>query len=245
LLQQSRSVDVLGSDASELNASSIKFLCWNIKKGLKPNWQEDLQDLANGKDLVIIQEAILHSDLTEAFDESVHCSFAKGYKTKKRTTGVMTISKHEPVRRHQLRSWEPWLATPKCTNITEYALSDTEETLIVVNIHAINFTLGVKQFRKQIEKIREVLVGHEGPIILSGDFNTWRKKRMRILDALTIELGLDALTFQVDHRKTVFGQLLDHIYVRALTPESTGTHHVQSSDHNPLSAELSFSWSLA
>ena len=50
----------------------------------------------------------------------------------------------------------------------------------------------------------------------------------------------DALTFKEDHRKTVFGQMLDHIYVRSLTPENTGTHNVKSSDHNPLSAELSF-----
>ncbi len=225
--------------SSMLDASSISFLCWNIKKGMKPNWQKDLLDLANGKDFVIIQEAILHSDLTEAFDGLVHWSFTKGYKTKKCTTGVMTISKHEPLRRHNLTSWEPWLATPKATNITEYALSGTEETLIVVNIHAINFTFGVKQFRKQIDKIRKVLDRHNGPIILSGDFNTWRKKRMNILEALAIEHDLDALSFQVDHRKTVFGKLLDHVYVRALTPETTGTHHVKSSDHNPLSAKLS------
>ena len=245
MFYQNQSVDTRSSDASELNASSINFLCWNIKKGLKANWREDLLDLANGKDLVIIQEAILHSDLTDAFDESLHCSFSKGYKTKKRTTGVMTVSKFEPVKRHHLTSWEPWLATPKCTNITEYALTDTEETLVVVNIHAINFTIGVKQFRKQIDGIRQILAGHQGPVILSGDFNTWRKKRMKILEALAIEYGLDALTFQVDHRKTVFGQLLDHIYVRQLTAESTGTHLVESSDHNPLSAELSSIWSLA
>lgn len=232
-------------DVSESNDSSINFLCWNIKKGLKPNWKEDLLDLADGKDLIIIQEAILDSDLTDAFDESSHCSFSKGYKTKKHTTGVMTVSKFEPVKRHHLTSWEPWLATPKCTNITEYALADTEETLVVVNIHAINFTFGVKQFRNQIDKIRQVLARHNGPVILSGDFNTWRKKRMKILESLAIEHGLDALTFQVDHRKTVFGQLLDHIYVRQLTAESTGTHEVRSSDHNPLSAELSSSWSLA
>jgi len=245
LLHQNRSVTVIESKASELDSASINFLCWNIKKGMKPNWRKDLLDLADGKDLVIIQEAVLHSDLTEAFDKSVHWTFAKGYKTKKRTTGVMTISKHEPVKRHHLTCWEPWLATPKCTNITEYALSDTEETLIVVNIHAINFTLGVKQFRKQIDKVHKELTKHKGPIILSGDFNTWRKKRMKILDTLAIEHGLDALTFQEDHRKSVFGQMLDHIYVRSLTPESTGTHYVKSSDHNPLSAELSFSWSLA
>lgn len=245
MLHQNQSVTTHGLNTSELNASSINFLCWNIKKGLKPNWREDLLGLANGKDLVIIQEAILHSDLTDVFGDSSHCSFSKGYETKKRTTGVMTVSKYEPVKRRHLTSWEPWLATPKCTNITEYALTNTKERLVVVNIHAINFTFGVKQFRKQIDKIRQVLAGHKGPVILSGDFNTWRKKRMKILDALAIEHGLDALTFQVDHRKTVFGQSLDHIYVRELIAESTGTHHVRSSDHNPLSAELSFSRSLA
>jgi endonuclease/exonuclease/phosphatase (EEP) superfamily protein YafD len=211
-----------------------------MNKGLRPNWREDLLELANGKDLVIIQEAILHSDLTEAFDELVHCSFAKGYKTKKRTTGVMTISKHQPLRRHSHTCWEPWLATPKATNITEYALSDTDETLIVINIHAINFTFGVKQFRMQIDKVRKILADHKGPLILSGDFNTWRKKRMQILESLAFEYELNALSFQVDHRKTVFGQLIDHVYVRALTPESTGTHHVKSSDHNPLTAEFRF-----
>ena len=245
MFYQNQSVTKGSADTSGLDAANINFLCWNIKKGLKPNWREDLLDLAEGKDLVIIQEAILHSDLTDAFDESLHCSFSKGYKSKKRTTGVMTISKYEPIKRHHLTCWEPWLATPKCTNITEYALTDTEETLVVVNIHAINFTIGVKQFQKQIDKIRQVLKGHQGPVILSGDFNTWRKKRMKILESLALEQGLDALTFQVDHRKTVFGQMLDHIYVRQLTAESTGTHHVRSSDHNPISAELSSSWALA
>ena len=115
MFQQLESVTSLNSNASALDATSINFLCWNIKKGLKPNWKEDLSDLANGKDLVIIQEAVLHADLTEAFDETSHLSFSKGYKTKKHTTGVMTISKHEPVRRHYLTCWEPWLATPKCT----------------------------------------------------------------------------------------------------------------------------------
>ncbi len=243
--QQNQSLAELDSGSSAVNASSINFLCWNIKKGMKPNWREDLSDLADGKDLVIIQEAVLGSEITDAFNETVHWSFSKGYQTKSCVTGVMTISKHEPLRQYNLTCWEPWLATPKATNITEYALSNTDETLVVVNIHAINFTFGVKQFSKQIDKVRKVLETHKGPIILSGDFNTWRKKRMKILEALAIEHELDALSFQEDHRKTVFGQLLDHIYVRALTPQNTDTHRVKSSDHNPLSAELRFSWSFA
>ena len=228
------------SSCSKLDSSSINFLCWNIKKGKKSEWQQDLQNLSHEKDLVIIQEAILGADLTELFDDSMHWSFGKGYKNKSNISGVMTISKHMPIRQHSLTCWEPWLATPKATNITEYALSDTSQTLIVINIHAINFTFGVKQFQRQIDKIRNVITEHDGPVILSGDFNTWRKKRMKIIDSLAKEHDLNALSFQQDCRKTVFGQMLDHIYVRALIPESTGTHFVKSSDHNPLSAELRF-----
>jgi len=61
---------------------------------------------------------------------------------------------------------------------------------------------------------------------------------MKILEAFALEFELEALSFDEDHRKTVFGQLLDHIYVRALVPESTSTHRVKSSDHNPFTAEL-------
>ncbi len=245
MYQNNQSIAAFEGKSSTSDASVINFLCWNIKKGLDKNWQDDLSDLIDGKDLVVIQEAVLHSDLTKVFDESVHWTFAKGYKSRKHTTGVMTISKHQPIREHRLTCWEPWLGTPKCTNITEYALSDSEETLIVVNIHAINFTLGVKQFRMQIEKICKELSNHNGPVILSGDFNTWRKKRKKILDKLAFRHGLTALSFQEDHRKVIFGQVLDHIYVRALVPESTDTYNVQSSDHNPIAAELRFGWSLA
>jgi endonuclease/exonuclease/phosphatase (EEP) superfamily protein YafD len=97
----------------------------------------------------------------------------------------------------------------------------------------------------QIEKICKELSNHNGPGILSGDFNTWRKKRKKILDKLAFRHGLTALSFQEDHRKVIFGQVLDHIYVRALVPESTDTYNVQSSDHNPIAAELRFGWSLA
>jgi len=225
---------------SELDATNINFLSWNIKKGQMAKWRDDLLDLADGKDLVIIQEAVLGSDLTEAFDEPRYWSFSTGYQTKSRVTGVITFSSSEPLTQCNLTSWEPWLGTPKATSITEYGLSGTDETLVVVNIHAINFTFGVTQFQRQIDQVRQVVAGHKGPVILSGDFNTWRKKRMDILESLAMDLDLDALLFQEDHRKTVFGHYLDHIYVRALTAESTRTHFVKSSDHNPLSAELRF-----
>lgn len=221
---------------AELDSTEIKVLNWNIKKGQMAEWRNDLMDLAAGKNLVIIQEAIHHADFIEALEQRNHWSFTKGYKTKSQVTGVMTFSDVEPITQCSLTSWEPWLGTPKTINITEYGLSGIDETLVVVNIHAINFSFGVSQFQQQIDQIKHALADHEGPIILSGDFNTWRKKRMTILESLATELELDALSFQEDHRTSVFGYHLDHIYVRALKTENTATYLVNSSDHNPLTA---------
>jgi endonuclease/exonuclease/phosphatase (EEP) superfamily protein YafD len=111
--------------------------------------------------------------------------------------------------------------------------------MLVVNIHAINFTLGVADFRKQLEQIRPVLAGHPGPIILSGDFNTWRKKRADILDAFADEFSLIPVEFYNDHRKIFFGRPLDHIFVRGLQIGASDTRQLESSDHNPLLVEFS------
>jgi endonuclease/exonuclease/phosphatase (EEP) superfamily protein YafD len=46
------------------------------------------------------------------------------------------------------------------------------------------------------------------------------------------------LNFDEDHRKRVFGQPLDHIYVRGLEVLEATTRDVDSSDHNPMSARL-------
>lgn len=224
---------------SELDSTNIEVLSWNIKKGQLAEWRNDLQELADGKDLIIIQEAVLSSDLIELFKERMHWSFSTGFKTNKRVTGVMTFSNSEPLTQCNLSNVEPWLGTPKATNITEYGLSSSDETLVVVNIHAINFTFGVNQFQEQIDQIYEVLADHEGPIILSGDFNTWRKKRMEILESLVVKLDLEALSLNEDHRKSVFGHRLDHIYIRELIAKNSTSHLVKSSDHNPITATFS------
>jgi endonuclease/exonuclease/phosphatase (EEP) superfamily protein YafD len=233
-----RLADTFASEGPELNPDNISLLSWNIKKGQRALWQDDFSELAAGKDLVLIQEAALQPDLTETLTDFFHWAFGPGYRTKQNLTGVMTFSNSVPMTHCNLTSWEPWLRTPKATTVTEYGLSGSDETLVVVNIHAVNFTFGVAEYESQISQVREVLADHSGPIILSGDFNTWRKKRLRILESMTDDLGLHALSFEDDHRTTVFGNRIDHIYVRGLTAEATATRQVTTSDHNPLSAEL-------
>ena len=236
--------DTLGQSqadtSTELDAGSISLLSWNIKKGSARQWSDDLVAVGAGRELVLIQEAVVGPKLSESILGLNYRAFAPGYRTGNQLSGVMTLSSSPPLTHCNLTNDEPWLQTPKATAVTEYGLKGTEQTLVVVNIHAINFSLGVEDFRRQIDQIRWVLGSHTGPVILSGDFNTWRPARQAIVETLAEELNLDAVDFEEDHRTRFFGQTLDHLYVRGLTLTASSTYKVESSDHNPLAAELRF-----
>ena len=218
--------------------SKLSFISWNIKKGMHQNSYQDLLKLAAGKDFVLLQEAVLGAELLETIGDEFYWNFSKGYQKKSKITGVITASKYKPVSHEEVISWEPWLGTPKATSISIFDIPELCNDLMIVNIHSINFTLGTKQYLKQIDKVHNYLIEHSGPIILSGDFNTWRKKRSKILDQLALEHKLEPITFEVDYRKKVFGQKLDHIYVRSLSLESAHAPSIRSSDHNPLTAKF-------
>ncbi len=221
-----------------LDAGNIRLMNWNIHKGTAQTWTVDYDVLADQKDLVLIQEASLRSETINDMDESMHWSFAPGYRTTGEITGVLTLSSIRPLTQCSFVNLEPLLRTPKATSITQYALTGSTETLVVVNVHAVNFSLGLGAFQDQFTQIEETLADHSGPIILSGDLNTWRQKRMAIIDALALGLGLESLQFEDDHRVRVMGRLLDHIYVRGLSVVTSETHDVSSSDHNPMSVTL-------
>lgn len=181
----------------------------------------------------------MHSELLDFSQKANYWSFAPGYTHKSLQTGVMTLSSRQPMMHCSLVTWEPWLGTPKATNFTEFALTETEDTLMVVNIHAVNFTLGLEVFRQQIRQVHKIVSDHQGPVIFSGDFNTWRRERFHLLDTMLASLGMHALSFEQDKRKKIFGQHLDHIYIRELQVLGANTQKVRSSDHNPMSVSFS------
>ena len=227
-----------GSDYVELDSSDIEILNWNIQKGADPAWTADLQGLSDEPDLMLFQEAALQTDDWDALASGLHPSFAPGYRTRRALTGVMTISAVQPLTQCKLVSFEPWLGSPKATMITEYGLTGTDETLLVVNIHAVNFTFGVRHFQEQVRQAESVVKEHPGPVLFSGDFNTWRAGRAAVVREVAASLGLKKLNFAEDHRKRIFGHPVDHIYVRGFEVLSATTYMVQSSDHNPMFVQL-------
>jgi endonuclease/exonuclease/phosphatase (EEP) superfamily protein YafD len=226
------------TSATGLNADEIRLVSWNMQKKSIPNWRADYSRLTDGRDLILIQEASLRVDTVGDLPAAPHWSFAPGYRTGESITGVLTLSSSQPLARCSFVNVEPLLRTPKATSITQFALEGRDETLLVVNVHAVNFSLGLGAYKRQFAQIADVLEGHQGPIILSGDLNTWRAGRTRTIEAMAEELELTAIEFSEDNRTRFLGSPLDHIYVRGLSATSSDSSVVTSSDHNPLTVTL-------
>ncbi len=224
-----------------LDSGNISVVNWNIQKGRNTEWVQDLHEIGSRPDLLILQEASVRTNVWRDLVPEHHSSFAEGFGPDWSPSGVMTVSAAEPLTECELVAHEPWFGTRKATLITEYGLSDTAQTLLVVNIHGINFALGISDLENQFAQAKAVIAEHDGPVVFSGDFNTWRSQRARVLEEMLESLGLTALDFDVDHRKRFFGWALDHIYVRGLYPEDATTLQSDASDHNPMTVRLRLS----
>ena len=222
----------------ELDSTGIEVVNWNIQKGRNTAWVGELAAGKEGPDLLILQEASRKTVVWRNLVPDHHSSFAEGFGPNWSPSGVMTVSAAAPITECELVAHEPWFGTRKATLITEYGLSGTELTLLVANIHGINFTLGVRDLANQFAQVRAVIDAHDGPVVVSGDFNTWRGERAQVLEEMLAARGLTALDFDVDHRKRFFGWALDHIYVRGLRSEYATTLSSRASDHNPMAARL-------
>jgi endonuclease/exonuclease/phosphatase (EEP) superfamily protein YafD len=228
-----------GADAqATLDPDRIDVFVWNIHKNQHPNALGDLVDMAGDMDLVLLQEANLAHPPDGRLQKAAYWSFAPGFRTAESLTGVMTISSVQPLAHCFIQVQEPWLRTPKAISITEFALSGSDETLAVVNIHGVNFTIGVSDFERQLEDIRVVIENHDGPVIVAGDFNTWNNGRVKRLDHLSDQLGMTELIFTVDNRVTLFSHTVDRVLIRGLRVIDASTQIVDSSDHNPLTVTL-------
>jgi len=201
----------------------------------------DLDRLTEGADLILLQEAVRNSSALADSDPDLHWSFSPGYRTNKGITGVTTASRIKPLAQCTLVHYEPWLKSPKATNITEFSLQGTDETLLVINLHLINFTLGLDAMRKQLLQALSFVERHNGPVIVSGDFNTWSKNRRNFVAEAFSARDMTPVGYaKTDQRKRVFGYALDHTFVRNIRVAEGTSYAVSTSDHSPMSVTLEF-----
>ncbi|QIW14962.1 hypothetical protein A4G20_00530 [Pasteurellaceae bacterium RH1A] len=214
--------------------TQIRLLNWNIHKGMDEGWQADLSQLAQGQDLVLLQEASTSQQIPELLPQFASSLHNIAFEYLNEGAGVLSLSRWQPSRYCQHAEAEPWIRLPK--TLSALTIPTTKQALLVVNVHFVNFEWFPTAYQAQLEALRELISVHSGPVILAGDFNAWRGERTQLLQAMVGQLGLKEVPLSSDERLQVFGYPLDYLFVRGLALKSATSFQVSSSDHNPLMA---------
>ncbi|WP_295741364.1 endonuclease/exonuclease/phosphatase family protein [uncultured Haemophilus sp.] len=225
--------DKVNDSVPKLTGSRFHLITWNVHKGQDKGWQEDLARLSNQADFVLLQEATQHQNLS-VFSTAL---FVSSFSFKDLLSGVKTFTQTQP-------EWycgggvaEPLIQIPKVVSMMSFPL-EKGDSLLLINVHLINFEWGISAYQAQLEQIFSFVENHQGPIIMSGDFNAWNEDRLNLVNNLMKKYGLDSVALSQDERVRFLGYPLDYIFTRGVKVVSATSEVVTSSDHNPLLMEF-------
>jgi endonuclease/exonuclease/phosphatase (EEP) superfamily protein YafD len=232
-------VAATGAGADPLAGPTLRVLSWNLHKNDDPGWDADLARFAADSDLLLIQEAALTAGLQRVLQDAGYAwLLASSFELNGHETGVLNAARARPASACVQRFFEPLLQLPKSAVISRYEVKGTAQLLAVANVHSINFTLGLGDYRAQLEAIARELADHPGPVIFAGDFNSWSRERLDVVDDVMRGMGLSPVLPSVDTRSRFLGRQVDHVFVRGLEVVHAAAPEVDSSDHNPVLATL-------
>jgi endonuclease/exonuclease/phosphatase (EEP) superfamily protein YafD len=214
---------------------SFNVLVWNIYKLQAADWSSELVKWGANNDLLLLQEATDAPALNSWLSAGQwRWQQVAAFRFKERTAGVLTAGLSVPVYSCSLRTPEPSTRIPKSTLLSLYPLQGSRYPLMVVNVHGINFELGMAAYKKQLEQIGKLTRRYQGPVIVAGDFNTWSDKRLVFLYQVMGRYKLQEVSYSPDERLRVGGVALDHVFSRGLTVTGAQSMHSTGSDHNPI-----------
>ena len=234
--------------------NSIRILNWNIhKEGNTREWEQAIARIVDDKspDLLLLQEVRLDGEVGNFISEGLQYGWEfspnlyQGHYDA--YSGVLTASHTRPIIVESALSKETELFSEikKTVLLAKYPVGSPALELLVINIHAINFNIGLDGFKEQMRCVADAITAHDGPVILAGDFNTWRDARLDHLSELARDLRLEKVDFGPDaeHIADMFGNALDHIFISGESLEVVSGSQdviadVKPSDHSPLFVEL-------
>ena len=233
---------------------SIRILNWNIhKEGNLSEWKKVITRIVKDKkpDFILLQEVRLDGKVGDFISKDLKYGWEFSpnlYQGKYDAySGVLTASHIKPkmVESALSNGTELFSKIQKTVLFTKYPIGSPSLELLVVNIHGININIDLDGFKEQIRYIAEVVVRHDGPVILAGDFNTWKEARLDHLSKLVKEMELVKIDFgsNADYVETMFGNPLDHIFIskeklEVIKGSQDVIVDIKSSDHSPLFVEL-------
>ncbi len=214
---------------------------WNWQKCKQKNWGAEFKQIAQTADLVLAQEVHRSAAVKTNMEQTpYHWTGAISFFSLrgKNPIGVATGSIAKPIRvSFAAAEREPILRIPKMTLAALFPIEKSPQPLLVINIHAINFT-GIKAFEHNLHSAAELLLDYNGPILLGGDFNAWNATRRRLLCRMTQSAKLTEVIFEPDNRSQWMGRPVDYLFTRGLKVLASGVRVSDGSDHNPLLARL-------
>lgn len=218
-------------------------LCWNVhKKNSKdPEFKPFLEKMIVEKeiDLLLFQEANFRDDNhftipDFAFNAAANLEYRREF------YGVLSACKVESkhAQAYLSEGRESLIGPHKSLLLSTYMFEDGSE-LLILNVHAINFREN-RRYHKELERFLKLMIDHEGPMIIAGDFNSWNKKRMQRLHEIREKLALYTVPFkQTDKVKSFMGNHLDFIFYRGVEILEFSVERDHGlSDHNPLFARF-------
>lgn len=227
-----------GCAKSETLPKTLRLSLWNCHKGKHRKWEPDFLEIAAQSDIFIVQELLITPQTENLLKQTgMEWNIGVSFFTlrHKHPTGIAIGTRARATAlSYDAAESEPFIKTPKVIMSASYNFADS--ALLVINVHAINFTT-IKPFERQIKTAADILKDYHGPIIIAGDFNSWSKKRKKLLQNAAADIGLNVLQFNPDTRTKFFGKHVDYIAVRGFNIADTAVLcHINSSDHKPISA---------
>lgn len=215
--------------------ADFTVLVWNLHKLQDPNWQNELTRWGKTSDLLMLQEAQDDPGLAAWLaGGQFKWQQVAAFRFQERASGVLNGSTVEQVYSCSLRIPEPATRLPKSSLLSLYPLQGSRYPLMVINVHAINFELGMAAYKQQVTQVAKLTRKYQGPVIVAGDFNTWGDKRRVLLQNTMARYQLQEASYQPDERTRVAGLPLDHLFYRGLTLSQAEAVSSHGSDHNPL-----------
>ncbi|RUO37162.1 hypothetical protein CWE15_11405 [Aliidiomarina taiwanensis] len=227
---------------SIIRGEEFGVLCWNTQKLTQTAaFQMELARLLQQYPslFLLLQEAKLNVNSNTHFP-SWSYAIAPNMQTKRSVFGVLTASQaaFTDVQPRLTRKREGMIATFK-SHMLSYHPLEGDQSLLMVNVHAINF-VSANYFLREMELLKFELLDHNGPLIVAGDFNVWSRQRRHYLQAFCDSVGLrQAYMNDPQHIKTYRQHPLDFIFYRDLwLKEATAIDTSTVSDHNPIYARF-------
>ena len=146
-----------------LDPEGFRVLTWNVHKGDGLGWLTDLAGFGADHDLVLIQEARLSDPLRGVLRErDLHWALAGAFRFRDVDMGVLTAARAPVDLACMLRAMEPLTRVPKAVVVTRHPFAGSSTSLLVANVHAVNFTLGTSRLRAQLDAVAAILARHDG-----------------------------------------------------------------------------------